>query len=167
MRAKHILEDKVNVHQRAIKAAERTGTNGQKQPSLHISKTFPTQSDMATLWERLQRLFPSSEVLDVAGRPVKGFVIPHWAAGVLLAAILGSMGVMYNQISSQRDMLIRLDTQLQERDKHELEYRNEFKVKTNVQQLQIDNMTTQLAAIKSMLSPQQIQAIERHSRKEN
>lgn len=119
------------------------------------------QEPNVSFWERIKNLFPQPEVLDVFGRVVRGFVIPGWAAGVLLAAILGSVGVMYSKISEQRDMLIRLDTQLQERDKHELEYRAEFKTKLNVQQLQIDNMTNRLGEIKVLLTPRQLQMMER------
>lgn len=101
----------------------------------------------------------------VAAREVKGFIVPHWAAGVLLASILGVLGFMYNQISGQRDLLIRLETRLEERDKHELEYRAEFKTKLNVQQLQIDQSLKEMAVIKTVLSADQIRAIERNSRK--
>lgn len=90
----------------------------------------------------------------MAGREVKGFVIPHWAAGVLLAAILGGMGYMYQSFSAeqqmQREMLIEMKTELRLAKEHELEYRNEFKTKLNVQQLQID----QLNLMKAVLLPQ-------------
>lgn len=101
----------------------------------------------------------------VAAREVKGFIVPHWAAGVLLASILGVLGFMYNQISGQRDLLIRLETRLEERDKHELEYRGEFKTKLNVQQLQIDQSLKEMAVIKTVLSPDQVRTVERNTRK--
>lgn len=129
----------------ALRAAERVnGHTGRLQAVEHVPDV--------SFWERIKNLFPQPEVLDVAGRPVKGFVIPGWAAGVLLAAILGGMGFMYSRMSDQRDMLIRLDTQLQERDKHELEYRAEFKSQLNVQKVYIDNMTNQLNTIKGLMS---------------
>lgn len=101
----------------------------------------------------LEKLF-KPENLTVAGREVKGFVIPHWAAGVLLAAILGGMGYMYRSFSGeqqvQREMLIEMKTELRLAKEHELEYRNEFKTKLNVQQLQIE----QLNLMKAILLPQ-------------
>ena len=142
----------------AFNASERMRTNGSSQRTLQVSQDFPQQSD--TLWERFKRVIPTPEDLTVAGRQVSGLVIPHWAAGVLLAAVLGSMGFMYSRLSDQRDMLIRLDTQLQERDKHEIEYRSEFKNQLNVQKVYIDNMTTQLATIKTLLTPQQMRTLQ-------
>lgn len=103
----------------------------------------------------------------MGARQVTGFVVPHWAAGVLLAALLGCVGVMYNQISTQRELLIRLDTQLQERDKHELEYRSEFKNQVNLQKVYIDNMTNQLNTIKGLLSSSQMRMLDRNVRKDN
>lgn len=155
--------DSVNVSTRSQRAADRTATNGKLPRIVHPTEVLPR--DTVTLAERIKRLFPSPEVLDVAGRAVSGFVVPTWAAGVLLAAVIGSMAFMYNQISGQRDMLIRLSTQLEERDKHEIEYRGEFKTKLNVQQLQIDNATTELKVVKSMLTPQQMRYLEQNSRK--
>lgn len=150
-----------NVETRRIKAREWSRPNG------HMHRVFDTPQPITSesLWQRIQRLFPHSEVLDVAGRQVNGFVIPHWAAGVLLAAILAGMGFLYSQNSGQRDMLIRLDTQLQERDKHELEYRNEFKTKLSVQELQIQNITSQYNVVKGLLTPQQLRYLEQNSRK--
>lgn len=107
------------------------------------------------------------EILDVAGRTVSGLVVPYWAAGVILAAILSGFGFMYKSMDSridakdaayqsQRDMLIEIKTELRMAKEHDLEYRNEFKTKQNVQQLQID----QLNVMKALLNPQQLQVIE-------
>lgn len=78
------------------------------QEALHLPRPV-------SWWDRLF----TSEKLSVAGREVKGLVIPHWAAGVLLATILGSMGAMYKSFSteqqSQRDMLIDMKARLEER----------------------------------------------------
>lgn len=156
--------DVPNVHEHTLDARRRTnGNSGRLQAVSHTAEALDSHSD--SLIEKIKRLIPHTEVLEVAGRAVKGFVVPHWAAGVLLAAMLGSMGFMYSRLSDQRDMLIRLDTQLQERDKHELEYRQEFKNKQNLQQLQIENMTKNVDVLRAMLTPQQIRALER--RKEN
>lgn len=151
----------VDVRSHAQRAADRTGSNGKLHRIFDNAEDLPRET--VTFAERIKRLFPSREVLDVAGRQVTGFVVPHWAAGVLLAAILGCMAFMYNQISGQRDMLIRLDTQLQERDRHELEYRSEFKNQLNVQKVYIDNMTNQLNTIKGLLTQNQMRTLDRNS----
>lgn len=149
----------VDVHTRALRAADRVRSNGKLQEVKH--EPVVEQS----VWERLRSILPQSEVLEVTGRAVKGFVIPHWAAGVLLAAILSGMAFMYSRMEAQRDVLIKLETLLGERDRHELEYRNEFKTKLNVQQLQIDQSNKELAIIKTLLTPQQVRVIERETRR--
>lgn len=85
----------------------------------------------------------------MAGRQVTGFVVPHWAAGVILAAMITSMGFMYSRLSDQRDMLIRLDTQLQERDKREVEFRLERKNSDDLQELKIQDLKDKLLVINS------------------
>lgn len=97
----------------------------------------------------LEKLF-KPENLTVAGREVKGLVVPHWAAGVLLAALISIGWTTYSKVAEQRDMLIEMKTELKLAKEHELEYRNEFKTKLNVQQLQIE----QLNLMKAVLLPQ-------------
>lgn len=119
-----------------------TKTNGHSsaakvlQDALHLPRPL-------SFWERHFK----TEDLTVAGRQVSGFVVPHWAAGVLLAAILGCMGFMYSRLSDQRDMLIRLDTQLQERDKHEQEFRVQQKNATELQELKIQDLRDKLLVL--------------------
>lgn len=62
----------------------------------------------------------------MAGREVKGFVVPGWAAGVILAAIVTAFGFMYSQNQSQREMLIRLDERLMERNDRDRERKEEM-----------------------------------------
>lgn len=159
MRREKDLADSVDVHSRTIAAKGRVRSNGRQHHALHVPEAIVV--DDVTLWERFKNALPQPEVLEVAGRAVKGLVVPHWAAGVILAALLSIGWAVYSQISAQRDMLIRLDTQLQERDKHELEYRQEFKNKLNLQQLQIENMTKNVDVIRAMLTPQQLRMLER------
>lgn len=78
------------------------------------------------------------ENLLVAGREVKGFVVPGWAAGVLLAAVVGAFGFMYNQNQTQREMLIRLDERLIERNDRDRERQEALeKWKQNADAVQI------------------------------
>lgn len=149
----------LNVRDRANRASERVTAHGRMSHPLHIPQVSDEQQEKSR--------FPRAEKLMVRGREVSGFVIPHWAAGVLLATVLSGMGVMYNQISGQRDMLIRLDTQLQERDKHEIEYRAEFKDTLSLQQVYINNLTKEVSTIKTILSPQQMRSIERTRKDDN
>lgn len=62
----------------------------------------------------------------VAGREVKGFVVPGWAAGVILAAMISAFGFMYLQNQSQKEMLIRLDERLIERNDRDRERKEEL-----------------------------------------
>lgn len=74
----------------------------------------------------------------VAGREVKGFVVPGWAAGVILAAIIGAFGFMYNQNQTQRELLIRLDQRLQDRNERDRERQEALeKWKQNIDAVQI------------------------------
>ena len=146
--------EQVNASIRSQRAAARVnGQNGSASP-LHVAEDVVSQHD--TLWEQIRKFLPQPENLNVSGKQVSGFVVPHWAAAVLLAAILGCIGFVYNRLGDQRDMLIRLDTQLQERDRHDAEYRQEFKNQLNVQKVYIDNLMTQLSIIKTqqMRTPQ-------------
>lgn len=65
----------------------------------------------------------------MAGREVKGFVVPQWAAGVLLAAIIGAVGVLYQQNQTQRETLIRLEQKMSDKADHDQEFREEMKSK--------------------------------------
>lgn len=131
MRREQELGDKVNVHARAIKAAVRTGTNGQKQTALHVSQAITADEDAASLWERIQRILPQPEVLNVAGRVInKGIVLTPTMALTLFLAMAGVMGTMYYRmtdtiavqgqtISAQNELLIRLDQRLMDKNEHD------------------------------------------------
>ena len=103
----------------------------------------------------------------VNGRQVSGFVVPHWAAGVILAAIISGMGFMYSRISDQRDMLIEMKTELRLAKEHDTEARLEFKNKLELQQVYINDLSKQVNGMKTMLTPQQARALDRTRRSEN
>ena len=96
----------------------------------------------------------------VNGRQVSGFVLPHWAAGVLLAAVLSGMGFMYSRLSDQRDMLIEMKTELKINKDHDAEYRSDAKRTMELQQVYINNLDKQLSTIKAVLTPTQIRALK-------
>ncbi len=71
-------------------------------------------------WYNLNRWISLTwENLVVAGREIKGFVIPQWAAGVLLAAIVSAFAFMYMQNQAQRELLIRLDQRLSDKKEND------------------------------------------------
>ncbi len=151
----------MDVRTHAQRAADRLPANGQLHRIFDNDEVLPR--DTVTFAERIKRLFPTPEVLDVAGRQVSGFVVPTWAAGVILAALLGSVGFLYNRIGDQRDMLIEMKTELRLSKEHDLEYRGEFKNTLNVQKVYIDNLKSELVTVKTLLSPQQLRTIDRNS----
>lgn len=157
MRREKELIDDVDVHARTQETRRRTHSNN---GNLHRVFDAPQVAQHVTLWEQIRSTF--TEELEVAGRTVTGFVVPHWAAGVLLATILGAFGFMYSRLSDQRDMLIEMKTELRLAKEHESEYRQEFKTKLNVQQLQIDLQAKELVAVKTVLTPQQLKTAERN-----
>lgn len=117
----------VDATRHSIRAGERARANGKLHRVLDTSETFSSDSILA----KLKRQF-SPEVLDVAGRAVKGFVVPHWAAGVLLATILATGGYMYRSMSgqieaqsktinTQNELLIRMDQRFIDKEKHDAE----------------------------------------------
>lgn len=163
MQKEHDINQELNVdvHTRAIRAARRAnGANRGMSEPLQMPEVFKTQG-----W--LSNLLPHTEKLLVNGRQITGFVIPHWAAGVLLAAVLSGMGFMYSKISDQRDMLIEMKTELRLAKEHDNEYRDEFKTRINVQSLQIDVLNKDLAAIRVILTPQQLRMLERSRKVDN
>lgn len=154
-------DDEVNARY-VENARSRTTSNGHRMQRVFDASEV-AKSDTVTLWERIKRSFPTTEELDVAGRQVSGFVVPHWAAGVLLATILGCVGFLYNQISGQRDILIEMKTELRLAKEHDLEYRSEFKNQLNVQKVYIDNLTNQLTTVRGLLTQNQLRTLERNS----
>lgn len=96
-----------------------TGTNGAR-PILQDAVHVP-QLPALTLWERFTQIF-RWENLIVGGKEVKGFVVPQWAAVILLTAIIGGAGFMYRGISTeqtfQHDALIKLTTQREDDQKN-------------------------------------------------
>jgi len=142
--------DKVNVHRTAFRQHEGSNGAGIRVPQL-LDKPEGHWYD---------KLFPSPELLMVNGRQVSGFVLPHWAAGVLLAAVLSGMGFMYSRLSDQRDMLIEMKTELKINKDHDAEYRSDAKRTMELQQVYINNLDKQLSTIKAVLTPTQIRALK-------
>lgn len=128
MRREKDLADNVDVHSRTIAAKARVRTNGRH---LHVPEPAVMDGDAVTLWERITRLFPQPEVLEVAGRVInKGIVLTPTMALTLFLALAGVMGTMYwrmsdtigeqgKTINSQNELLIRLDQRLIEKDKQD------------------------------------------------
>lgn len=149
----------VDVHTRAVKAARRNGVPADLSEPLKMPEIFNAQG-----W--LARLLPHGERLMVNGRTVQGFVLPHWAAGVLLAAILSGMGFMWRSFSTeqqaQRDMLIEIKTEMRIYKENEVEFRSKTESDLKLQKAYIDNITGQYNTIKGLLTPQQLRYLQSH-----
>lgn len=122
---KYLVEPVSDVHTHTREARRRTNGTGKLHGITHVPEAAYPESFL----DQLKALF-SPEVLDVAGRAVKGFVVPHWAAGVLLASILATGGFMYRSMSGQiadqgkvidkqNELLIRLDQRLLDKGSHD------------------------------------------------
>lgn len=131
---------------------------------LHLPKVLPWRVRVREELRHAGFVLPFPEVLDVAGRMVKGFVVPHWAAAVLLGAILTAAGFMYRSFSqelklasdeqrAQRDMLIEMKTELRLSKEHDTEYRSEFKETLALQQVYMNHII-------NLLSPEQRRELE-------
>lgn len=128
-----MAQEQVNVHTHAINARKRT--NG-SEPLGPADDDSPEDSPF---WERIKKLFPSPEVLNVAGRVIeKGLVLtPAMGLTIFLAfgSVVGAMylrmdGAMKSQsetINKQNELLIRLDQRFIDKERHDLEYRQEVK----------------------------------------
>lgn len=160
------LSDNVDVSIRAQRAHDRTnGNSGRLHRVLDIPE--PVTNERDTLWKRIKDAFPTPEEIQVGTRQVTGFVIPHWAAGVTLAAILTCMGFLYSRLSDQRDMLIVLQTKLEERSKYESDVMHSVKEQGDMNRVYVDNLTNQVNLIKGMLTQQQLRTLDRNKRTEN
>jgi len=159
----------VNVAARRQRMAERVGTNGQLSQILDTPEVPHSHTD--GLWQRFKNsILPPTEVLNVNGRTVSGFVVPHWAAGVILAAIIGGGAALYRTVTteqqSQRDMLIEMKTELKLSKEHDAEYRGDTKRTMELQQVYINDISKQLVAIKAVLTPSQVRLLQ-SKRQEN
>jgi hypothetical protein len=114
------IRDEVNARY-IDKARERTnGNSGRLHRVFDNPEPSVTEHDTLTLWERIKRLFPHSEVLTVGGRTIeKGWVITPGIAAVLLASLLSILAYAYKTSTADsretRDAIIRMETMLDER----------------------------------------------------
>lgn len=123
----------MNSHAKVIR-----GTDWAASPNGHsTAKTLPKIVQADNWFTRFKSRF-QWESLVVAGREVKGFVVPGWAAGVILASMIGAFGFMYNQNQTQKEMLIRLDERLIERNDRDRERKEELEKRLqNIDAVQI------------------------------
>lgn len=97
----------------------------------------------------------------MSGREVKGFVIPQWAAGVILAAIIGAFGFMYSQNQTQKEMLIRLDQKLQDKDERDKERVERVELAALKSEAAARDAIKELAILKGMLGATNQHTLER------
>src|SRR5258706_13653523 len=117
----------VDVHAHAQRAAERTNGSG-KLHRVFDGPQEPT-SKADSHWTRFKLSLPQPEILEVAGRAVKGWAITP-AMGLTLFLAFGSVfGFMYNRMSDQivakdksyqeqHDLLIEIKTELRINKEH-------------------------------------------------
>lgn len=116
-------------HTRAVAAAKRNGSTGE------LSELEPLDNMPTPAW--WHKYFKWEENLTVAGKTIeKGWVVPQPLGIALLLVILGGVGGLYWRIIDkqaetdkaattryleQREMLIRLDQRLIDKDTHDRE----------------------------------------------
>lgn len=131
----------VDVHTRALRAAERVGPNG---------NTGELPDEPQPKW---WRKYFKWENLTVAGREVKGWVVPQQLGIALIVLIISGAVGMYWRMDSKieaatkaaevtakenRDLLIRLDQRLIDKDVHDKEKDEQFEKRfQNVEAVQI------------------------------
>lgn len=119
----------VDVHTRSQRAADRTGSNGTLRGVFDTAEVLP--HDTVTFAERIKRLFPSPEVLDVAGRVIEKGLVLTPTMGLTIVLALGTIfGTFYwrmsdtineqgKTINTQNELLIRLDQRLLDKGTHD------------------------------------------------
>lgn len=151
--------DKVDVHARAIKAAERAGSNGQMQHTLHPVPRQKSWYDrfQEQLPDTLARALPSNWEHVTVNKNVESVNMPKWiAVGLLSAMVLFGYGA-YSKSSEQRDTLIRIETKLENVERN---YQEQQRVNGDNQAWR-ETMNGHVREIKGMLTQQQINALER------
>lgn len=137
----------VDVHTRAIRAAERTNGSGRLQAIVDAPEV--------SWW----RKYFKWENLTVAGKEVKGFIVTPTIAAVLLAAFLGAVGWAYkSSTTDQRETLIaitEMKTMLNERTnsfrEQQAQMRNELDTERRVAELQREKQRDEIRDMKAAL----------------
>lgn len=138
----------VNVHTRALRAAERTNGDSGRLPEVF-------DSPEPKWWQRYFKW----ETLTVAGRTIeKGLVLTPTMGLTVVLAIAAMMGTMYWRMSDrieakdsayqqQRDMLIEIKTELKIAKEHDVEFKREQKDAQEIQDLKIQDLKDKLLVI--------------------
>lgn len=157
------VELKVNVHKRALRAAERVETNGKLHGFLDAEEHLP---DQLPLRMRFREYLLKGWDHVVVNKHVDSITMPKWIASSILATVLLFGVSSWWRASDQRDMLIELKTELRLAKEHEAEKSRELKEQAELNKVYIDNTTNQLNIIKGMLSVTQLSAVDAAARKE-
>lgn len=94
----------------------------------------------------------------MAGREVRGLVVPPWAAAVFLTAILGGGGYAWKTVSDgqreNHDALIILKTQKEDAEKLALQEHNDRALQESADKAWREKMSNQMAELKMQIKPQ-------------
>lgn len=131
-----------------------------QDPLEHLPDALPVGRHWRDRWRNWWYRFERQWEPITVNKSIDSITMPKWIAIGILGAVL-TFGVQsWWRASDQRDMLIRLETQLQMSRDYEAERAKQLKDQADLNKIYIDNMTAQLNVIKGMLSQQQINAAE-------
>lgn len=102
------VELKVNVHKRALRAAERVETNGKLHGFLDAEEHLP---DQLPLRMRFREYLLKGWDHVVVNKHVDSITMPKWIASSILATVLLFGVSSWWRASDQRDMLIEMRTE--------------------------------------------------------
>lgn len=95
----------------------------------------------------------------MAGREVKGFVVPQWMAVVLLGSFITIMGAMYKSFSGemawQHDQLVILSTQKQDAEKVAMQEHQDRALSESTNQAWREKMNNDMAELRRTIKDQQ------------
>ena len=150
-------EEHVNDHRAAFR--QYRGSNG---ANITLPETLLPPAT-GTWWERIKQRWFHWEPLTVAGRVIeKGWVVPQPLGIALLVVILGGVGSLYwrivdkqnaqdvtvnSKLQEQRDLLIRLDQRLMDKQSVDDKVERERKEKDDLQDLQIKQVNDKLLVL--------------------
>lgn len=128
----------------------------------HLPEKLPFRIRMRE-WFRNQ--FGQGWEYVVVNKNVDSVTMPKWVASAILIAILGFGIQQWWARSADHDTMIEIRTELRLAKEADAEKMHQVKEQGDMNKVYIDNMTSQLNVIKGMLSQQQLNSVERTTRK--
>lgn len=132
--------------------------------SVHLPERLPWPIRLKD-WFRNQ--FGQGWEYVVVNKSVDSIVMPKWAASAILITILGFGVQQWWARSADHDTMIEIRTELRLAKEADAEKMRQVKEQGDMNKVYIDNMTNQLNVIRGMLSQQQLNSIDRGTKREN